>query len=688
MSSYPNTVGPDFADAVALTGSLPITRSDDVGLYPVFFEDQDASPSYYGIEFHEPLPLNGNWDTIGAVQGSFWYKWTASISASMILKWTSDNIFVWASVYTGSSLESLDLVAQQGNQEWVGEVLTPRTVFTAKQGTTYYFQMAVTSWGSDSSPRQIDIDLRQGGHYAYAPFDGAPLVSSSYSETIEIPFDPEWGYGEAIRYFCVPEVSEWTDFTFTFGGDYGEGWDYYIEIIQGDYIDAAKYPTMTNGGDSGEVLGFRAAPGETYRLRVYVYGYEEGAQNHVQFAVDRQPYEWDWDFAYWNYQVNNYYSPTFITSVGATSPGPLFKDGKWMVEARNLFTLTDQGESFPLVSGSGDNWDMRLDGPTELSLSPDDRYYRVGYAVSPYLTPANIQIAYKTSSDGPTLTSSLSLPTGAPHYNYPIYLGFVGGMWIMVVTYGGNSYGPGSRRLYYTDDLAGSWTEGSTHADWYMGDTYASFGLPRFWYANGRWIAAIGNSNDYYRTSIYSTSSLTGTWAKEYTSPSYNFTTDEWPPGMYFFGDIGYSGDHGYYTTDMGTGIYYGSNESSGVWLWTSPDLTTWTPAAGFVDTFGASAIGTTGLAEIEGEFYALNYYQYGGDTRTNLAVWTSLDLLGPYTRETLFQPSPYLDIRTEFIGPHINGKDGEVVLTYGKGIWTRGGSADGASGGHWGTAL
>lgn len=79
---------------------------------------------------------------------SVWWSWTASVSGSVTMSTAGSNFDTTLGVYTGGSLETLQLVAENDDEDYDANISTSKVSFNAVAGTTY--QILVNGYRSDS----------------------------------------------------------------------------------------------------------------------------------------------------------------------------------------------------------------------------------------------------------------------------------------------------------------------------------------------------------------------------------------------------------------------------------------------------------------------------------------------------------------------------------------------------------
>lgn len=250
----------NFADAIILTGSLPITRTGDSNI--------DAT-----TEVGEPLRINygeidpaEEWEGVAA---SVWYAWTCGATGVYEARIDTDFDSV-LTVYTGASLASLTRIAQ-ADVIWA----TPyyeSCHFDAVSGTTYYFQASGWTGGPSGS---IDFTLSASTRPANDDFadaialaDGVEISGTTLgaSEEAGEPRDPDayyYGIGKTVWYSFTP-TEERAALIFTPSGRWYDDGLPRVTVYSGSTLATL---TQVATGLAG-LLSFTVTPGQTYYAQV------------------------------------------------------------------------------------------------------------------------------------------------------------------------------------------------------------------------------------------------------------------------------------------------------------------------------------------------------------------------------------------------------------------------------------
>ncbi len=132
-----STVSPNdnFADRTVITGSTATVIGNN---------------RYATTEASDPNP--------GGSSGirSLWWSWTASASGSVTISTAGSNFDTTLGVYTGTSLDALQIVAENDDENYNGGVSTSVVTFNAVAGTTY--QILVNGYRGDSGDISLKIN--------------------------------------------------------------------------------------------------------------------------------------------------------------------------------------------------------------------------------------------------------------------------------------------------------------------------------------------------------------------------------------------------------------------------------------------------------------------------------------------------------------------------------------------------
>ncbi len=162
-----------FAQATTLSGGAGVTTGDLTGATP---------------EAGERVPWG---------QQTVWYRWTAPTDGDTVFDTTDSSARTWLSVYTGTSVGSLTLVAEAGNGSTDAVATAGRARFHVSAGTTYAIQIS-NAW--DVGPFQLgwifdrwtsSLDTTPPTVRMTAPVETSPyqLVRGSFTFTAQATDD-------------------------------------------------------------------------------------------------------------------------------------------------------------------------------------------------------------------------------------------------------------------------------------------------------------------------------------------------------------------------------------------------------------------------------------------------------------------------------------------------------------------
>lgn len=139
IGMYAQPVNDDFADRITLTGGAVLLNADAKNA---------------GVELEEPASMIENG------MGSLWWDWTATDSGRYTISTAGSDLDTVLGVYTGETLESLNLVAFNDDEDLIGGVFTSRLTFFAIAGTRYSFAVAALIGSitpGEEAPFQLSI---------------------------------------------------------------------------------------------------------------------------------------------------------------------------------------------------------------------------------------------------------------------------------------------------------------------------------------------------------------------------------------------------------------------------------------------------------------------------------------------------------------------------------------------------
>jgi hypothetical protein len=244
---------PPANDNFASSQVLPSQTENVVQGTDVLATKQSGEPNHAG-------------DSGGA---SVWYSWVAPVSGAMRMNACASDFFSLISVYTGSAVNALTVVASPpGDCE---------VTFNAVQGTTY--RIAVDSF-SDNGGQPVGIgDFRLQTHKLVPPpndnFANAQTISGSSAHVTGSNIDASIEAGEPAHFSGVgPYASVWYSWTAPTTGQVtldtcASNFDTILAVYTGSSVNAlAPIAKSDDACGAGSRVSFGASQGTTYRIAV------------------------------------------------------------------------------------------------------------------------------------------------------------------------------------------------------------------------------------------------------------------------------------------------------------------------------------------------------------------------------------------------------------------------------------
>lgn len=653
-----------FADAAELTGSLPISRSESRNPY-----GSGDDINNRGLEFGEPRLIEQEDRPQAELYYSSWYKWTSTVSGQVAVSLDAPGVVV---IYTGSQLTNLNYITAA---RYIGGPYNDvHAVFTATAGVTYRIQVAGNSYLG--AAEDFTLTIAQEGHHADDAFDNAAVITgNSITDTASLTVDPDEGYAWTERWYRWTAPGYWCDVTMDFSGStVSEEYEYQLvwaAVWRGKpYIDSIGSVTDMSQGDNPDGTyrsKFRARPGETYYINAYFESYESQDVT-MALSLSVAEYDWDWDLALDYVPVNRSFPPDYINGEWVFTGYDAWYEGPWPPTEFTFegYRATDPNDDWELLASphviAGNYYNPSTD-----SLSAG-RYYDVQTARDN--PSATYTLQFRKTLGGPIQSTGTIYPYRGGQESVES-LTYAGGRWIAVTQFYNYNYTSG-RRLFHIDDIEnGQWVAGAVlPEEWY---SYVSFPYATITYANGRWIArAVNYGSVEWQGWIWSATNLNSGWTLRYTARDESGELAQSAVVVDPYGTLGYSDADGCY---WATGAYL--PEGANVYIWTSTDLETWTPAYNLSEATGATGPGGVMLRYLEG-LYVL--------TTSAGGIHTSDNLFGPYGEpEVLFTSSlSYPAVLSEQYGWNaVSGADGDILITSTDGrVWVRGQGASSSTAG------
>jgi len=234
----------DFASAIGIDGINIRTMSENIAA-----TREDGEPEHIERAFGSK---------------SVWWKWTAPLSGNVTVSTSASNSFdTILAVYTGDSLEELQLVSSNDDDERTG-VWTSVLTFYAQEGQEY--RIAVDGWNGSFGQIALTVamaehDDKEDARLVYS--DAVDDVSFTNQATQEIG-EPSHGgdaVGQSLWWKWVSTRSGQAELT-TFGSDF----DTIIAVYEGESMSSLSM--LGANDDSGGTLSSRLAlnveAGESY----------------------------------------------------------------------------------------------------------------------------------------------------------------------------------------------------------------------------------------------------------------------------------------------------------------------------------------------------------------------------------------------------------------------------------------
>ena len=150
------------------------TEGDDLAL------EADAADA--GNEMGEPEFMTEN----GA--GSLWWEWTAPDSGRYTISTADSDLDTVLAVFTGESLESLEVIAFNDDEDLLGGVFTSRITFFAGEGIRYPIAVAAL-FGSISpgEPAPFQVSITQSAIEPLEPWALSALGDDQRFDSENLP---------------------------------------------------------------------------------------------------------------------------------------------------------------------------------------------------------------------------------------------------------------------------------------------------------------------------------------------------------------------------------------------------------------------------------------------------------------------------------------------------------------------
>ncbi|MFM1767841.1 MAG: hypothetical protein RJA22_370 [Verrucomicrobiota bacterium] len=211
-------------------------------------------------ELNEPAHWSGT-----SSARSVWWRWTAPVTAPVVINTDGSSFDTILAIYTGSGLGSL---AQVGNDDDSGAGNNSQVTLSATAGTTYH--IAVDGYSSAVGGIQLHLNPAQNNAFANCLALAGPAGSASGS-TRGATREP----GEPLHAGVTGSSSIWFCWTAPFSGSFtfdtlGSSFDTLLAIYTGSAVGAlTPVAADNNGGSNGTSRAtFTAVSNTAYRIAV------------------------------------------------------------------------------------------------------------------------------------------------------------------------------------------------------------------------------------------------------------------------------------------------------------------------------------------------------------------------------------------------------------------------------------
>ena len=200
---------------------------------------------------------------------SVWYGWTAEFAGKVTIQTAGSNFDTLLSVYTGSSVESMSLVAS--NDDVGNGDLTSRVAFDAVAGTMYRIVVDGFNGGGGAASGSINLGLEQIND----DFAAATVVSgTSVTRTGDTNVGATKQDGEPIHAGNAGGASIWYRWVPTGSGQvtidtFGSNFDTLLAVYTGSSLGSLT--SVASNDDTGGLqsqVSFAAAAGTIYQIAV------------------------------------------------------------------------------------------------------------------------------------------------------------------------------------------------------------------------------------------------------------------------------------------------------------------------------------------------------------------------------------------------------------------------------------
>ncbi|MCX6973028.1 MAG: putative Ig domain-containing protein [Verrucomicrobia bacterium] len=238
----------DFANRVPLAGVNATATGSNVNA-----SAESGEPNHLGQRSH-----------------SVWWTWTAPRTASVVVSLTGSSFDTVLGVYSGSSVGSLSLVAENDD---ASSTSTSQVTFNATVGTDY--QIAVDGYGADQGQIKLSIIQTAGGAVANDAFANAETLAGASASATGSNYDATAQVGEAAHAGQVATKSIWWKWTAPGNGSctvdtIGSTFDTVLAVYTGASVSSLA-PIASDdqsGGSNTSKVSFITTTGTTYFFAV------------------------------------------------------------------------------------------------------------------------------------------------------------------------------------------------------------------------------------------------------------------------------------------------------------------------------------------------------------------------------------------------------------------------------------
>jgi subtilisin family serine protease len=275
--------------AASLSVALPLLNDNFADAFPLSGTTVAASGSSVGATF-ETGETDHNTQFTDAGGASVWFKWTAPLSASFIHDLAGSSFDTVMSVYTGTGVTALTVIAGNDDNP-AGGTTTSATTFDAVAGTTYY--IAIDGFGGVTG--LYNLAISPAAAPAVDNFANAIAINGASGNVTTDNVKATAEAGEPAHSGQAATKSVWADWTAPSDGDFtfhtdGSSFDTVLAAYTGTAVGAltavasndnqgvanVSKPAFSPGASQ---LTFAATSGQSYKIAVDGKGGASGLVN-------------------------------------------------------------------------------------------------------------------------------------------------------------------------------------------------------------------------------------------------------------------------------------------------------------------------------------------------------------------------------------------------------------------------